>query len=69
MTGRVPGAIAAALNLRGTPDQPTMIMRIAAPRRKQLLVLDNCEHLRAPCAKVALEQGDMARAAPLLGGT
>lgn len=46
-----------------------MAMRIAAPRRKQLLVLDNCEHLRAPCAKVALEQGDMARAAPLLGGT
>jgi predicted ATPase/class 3 adenylate cyclase len=50
----VPRAIAAALGVRETAEQPTTATLAAALGPKRLLlVFDNCEHLIEPCARVA----------------
>lgn len=49
-------AVAAALGVRGAPDQPilALIARALASKRL-LLVLDNCEHLIGACARIVDE--------------
>ncbi len=51
---RVPGAVAAALDLRALPEQALLdaLLDFLAPRRL-LLVLDNCEHVLAASAALA----------------
>jgi predicted ATPase/DNA-binding CsgD family transcriptional regulator/DNA-binding XRE family transcriptional regulator len=50
----VPQAVQAALGLHGTPGRPPLTSLVDRLRaRRLLLVLDNCEHLVAACARVA----------------
>jgi non-specific serine/threonine protein kinase len=60
----VPGAVAAALGLRVSPERPTVdaLLDFLRPRAV-LLVLDNCEHLVGACAELA---GVLLRACPAL---
>jgi predicted ATPase/class 3 adenylate cyclase len=52
--GRVPEAIAGAIDIRGEADRPPLDTLISALRSRQLLiVLDNCEHLIGACAETA----------------
>ena len=61
---RVEDAVAAALDVRSLPGQPTLqaLAEFAAGRRL-LLVLDNCEHVLASCTRVVEA---LLRAAPQL---
>lgn len=50
----VPQALAAALNLRDSPDQPVIKRLVEFLKiRQALMVLDNCEHLVEACARLA----------------
>ncbi len=52
--GMVPQATAAALNIREQSDRPVMDSLLDYLRhRHALLLLDNCEHLLLPCARLA----------------
>jgi non-specific serine/threonine protein kinase len=60
----VPDAVAAALGVRKQAGQPLVATLANALRhRKQLLILDNCEHLVAACASLASR---LLRECPLL---
>ncbi len=50
---RVPHTIARSLQLRDQPDTvPTDLIIQSLRRQPVLLILDNCEHLAAPCARL-----------------
>jgi len=50
----VPHTVARALRLRDQPDtSPTDLIVQSLRRHPALLILDNCEHLAAPCARLA----------------
>src|SRR5581483_8213564 len=50
----LPQAVARALALQEQPGQDLLVLLVEALRdRRALLVLDNCEHLREPCAALA----------------
>jgi len=51
---RVPQAVASVIEVRERPDKPlsdTLANHLR--NRRELLVLDNCEHMRQPCAELA----------------
>ncbi len=51
---RVPQALAAEVGVREAPSRPLMETLVEALREREvLLLLDNCEHLRASCAELA----------------
>ncbi len=60
----VPQFVALTLGLRPTADQPLLeTLQHFVPSKRLLLILDNCEHLRAACAQLA--QGLLSHAPEL----
>lgn len=58
----IPQAIAMTLGLRAEPGQPALAhLSISLRRRRPLLLLDNCEHVAAACARIA---GQLLRDCP-----
>jgi predicted ATPase/DNA-binding SARP family transcriptional activator len=51
--GLLAQAVAAVVGLRGQPADPLASLADLISERPALLVLDNCEHLRAACARLA----------------
>ncbi len=62
--GRTASAIAAAAGVSEQPDRPMLeVLTAELAGRSMLLILDNCEHLRASCARIA---GMLAASCPRL---